>query len=1356
MRIRAAHAVVLFATLAASLASLGQEAAPTMTSALSFEQRVEAQEAIERVFWAKRIWPKDNPGPKPHFETFMSQDEIAAKVRSAMERATALESRLGRPISEADLDAEILRMTANSRDPETLKALKDALHNDLVLLRECLAKPALVDLQEAKDQCLPEAEAEAGALPESPDAPQSTLGVPNSWAATSTAGAAARTEHTAVWTGAEMIVWGGWDGTYSAPNYLRSGGRYTPATDSWAATSTGTNCPTARRYHTAVWTGTWMIIWGGSAGSGNFDTGGRYNPSTNTWSAVSVPVGILGRHGHSAVWTGSEMIIFGGDDSQMSTNGVPWRYNPTTDSWTAGTATVNAPLWHTATWTGSEMVIFGGCLPVWGCVNQNTLMVYSPSAESWRLGSDVNAPSARSGAKGVWTGTEFIVWGGDSGSVVGGKVTGGRYNVAADTWTPTSTVGSPDTYAAGALVWTGSQMMAWGGQVLMFGSYVGGRYSPGNDVWAPMSDTNAPTHRSSHTGCWTGSEMIVHGGAGSVSILATGGRYTPDCTTAPTLTAANGTCTGVLLTWSPGSETFSGYDIYRTLGGACGEPSTRVAQGKTGTLFLDTTAEKGVAYSYKVRGICDPSGLESPSSNCLLGQRIALPATPTNVAATGSCTGVSVSWSSTPASWSYDVARGTACGTALATFSGVTSPYNDTTAVAGTAYQYWVVAHNNCGDIATSACAIGTRTPAPDAPTGVTTAGVCNGITVSWNPSAGATSYVLHRGTTCGTAVTNFTNVSSPYTDTSAVTGTTYQYWVNAVNACGTGSASSCASGTVLVAPTAAAAAPTFTSVGCNTLYVNWTAVPLASQYDVYRVKAATCTGAVKVNASPVTNLYYRDTGLTPSSQYSYYVVASNACGTGPAGTCAQVTTTSAAPAAVTGLTTSSTCAGVTLSWTDSPGATSYTMKRASTCGGTGITNPSVTNPWQDTTAQPGTSYVYWIIAVNSCGSSPASSCSYISMPNPPSWPAAPTASVVSCNSLTLSWPAPSTIGADYYDLYRTTGANCFNGYLVNASPITGTTYTDTGLAPNTVYSYQLYAYNACGSNYGPCANLSTGPPCPAAPTGVSAGGVCGGVTVSWNPSAGATSYTLYRGTACGTALSNFAGVSSPFTDTTASPGTTYQYWVVAFNGASASPASACAAGAALAPAVPTITGPSANTCPSLVVQLSTEPGMASYQWLNNGAPVGGATASTLITSASGTYSVSVVTTGGCAGTSRSLNVNILPCQPPEEVAPGDTVAHAQTWTDRDNQTWSALAGTPTYNLFRGTQADLPNLLTGQINACTRQTGTATTAFLSEDPSSVPGRFYWYLVAASNANGLGPTGNATAGPRLIASSGVCP
>jgi Glycosyl hydrolase family 99 len=95
--------------------------------------------------------------------------------------------------------------------------------------------------------------------------------------------------HTAVWTGSEMIVWGG-------ITFTGTGGRYNPGTNSWTATSI-TNAPSARGAHTAVWTGSEMIVWGGvfyDANTGNLqglNTGGRYYAQAG--APTPTPTGVL-------------------------------------------------------------------------------------------------------------------------------------------------------------------------------------------------------------------------------------------------------------------------------------------------------------------------------------------------------------------------------------------------------------------------------------------------------------------------------------------------------------------------------------------------------------------------------------------------------------------------------------------------------------------------------------------------------------------------------------------------------------------------------------------------------------------------------------------------------------------------------------------------------------------------------------------------------------------------------------------------------------------------------------------------------------------------------------------------------
>src|SRR5207249_2455513 len=111
-----------------------------------------------------------------------------------------------------------------------------------------------------------------------------------------------------------------------------------PATDSWAPTS-NINAPDPRFTHTAVWTGSEMIVWGGHNGSLNFNTGGRYNPSTDSWTATSTANAPEGRDNHTAIWSGAEMIVWGGFTCtntchSLNTGG---RYDPNADSWSATT-----------------------------------------------------------------------------------------------------------------------------------------------------------------------------------------------------------------------------------------------------------------------------------------------------------------------------------------------------------------------------------------------------------------------------------------------------------------------------------------------------------------------------------------------------------------------------------------------------------------------------------------------------------------------------------------------------------------------------------------------------------------------------------------------------------------------------------------------------------------------------------------------------------------------------------------------------------------------------------------------------------------------------------------------------------
>ncbi len=294
------------------------------------------------------------------------------------------------------------------------------------------------------------------------------------------------------------------------------------AQDSWTATSR-TGAPTARTYHTAVWTGSKMVVWGGQgAASTRFNTGGVYDPAANVWTATSTTGAPTARNDHTAVWTGSKMIVWGGFSGD-ATGGI---YEPSTDTW-AATSTVGAPsrrFLHTAVWTGSEMIVWGG-EEIATAEATNTGAIYDPAANTWRATSTVGVPSARSGHAAVWTGSKMVVWGGGGGS--GSTDTGGIYDPATDTWAPTSTVGVPSPRGVPTAVWTGSKMIVWGGQGASGTTDTGGVYDPVANVWTATNTTGAPSARQFHRGVWTGSRVIVWGGNESFggANLDTGGVY---------------------------------------------------------------------------------------------------------------------------------------------------------------------------------------------------------------------------------------------------------------------------------------------------------------------------------------------------------------------------------------------------------------------------------------------------------------------------------------------------------------------------------------------------------------------------------------------------------------------------------------------------------------------------------------------------------------------------------------------------------------------------------------------------------------------------------------------------------------
>jgi hypothetical protein len=185
---------------------------------LTFEERVAYQRAIEDVYWRHRIWPSNRKNPKPSLDAVMSQAQLEKKVKDYLGKSQALEDYWQRPITAKQLQAEMDRMAEHTKQPEVLQELFEVLGNNPFVIAECLARPALAE------RMLAQPEFERVKQP-------------------------SRTFDQTVAAGASYTL---------ATISVRSGGC---ADDTWTATST-TNAPIGRLGHTAVWTGSEMIVWG--------------------------------------------------------------------------------------------------------------------------------------------------------------------------------------------------------------------------------------------------------------------------------------------------------------------------------------------------------------------------------------------------------------------------------------------------------------------------------------------------------------------------------------------------------------------------------------------------------------------------------------------------------------------------------------------------------------------------------------------------------------------------------------------------------------------------------------------------------------------------------------------------------------------------------------------------------------------------------------------------------------------------------------------------------------------------------------------------------------------------------------
>lgn len=343
------------------------------------------------------------------------------------------------------------------------------------------------------------------------------------WATSLAAGSASgRFGHSAVWDGKRLIVWGGRPvlGTV----YLNTGASYLAETGQWEPVSM-VDPPTARWGHTAVWSGSEMLVWGGNAETGRLNTGGRFQPDAQVWRPISVADAPGARTDHIAVWTGAQMFVWGGRDASglLSDGGF---YAPNTDQW-LGVSVVNAPaarIGATAVWATDRVLIWGGEGES-GMLNNGSQLRFDTASPYWHAMTSQNAPSPRCGHSAIWTGARMIVWGGQRNGVPCGD--GAAYDPATDSWEPLPATGCPTARFNHAAVWTGQEMLVLGGSNGAGELATGAAYNPLTGVWRSLSSSGGPLPRTEATAVWAGAEVLVFGGRSEGKAVAPLQRLVP-------------------------------------------------------------------------------------------------------------------------------------------------------------------------------------------------------------------------------------------------------------------------------------------------------------------------------------------------------------------------------------------------------------------------------------------------------------------------------------------------------------------------------------------------------------------------------------------------------------------------------------------------------------------------------------------------------------------------------------------------------------------------------------------------------------------------------------------------------------
>ncbi|MGI0088645.1 MAG: fibronectin type III domain-containing protein [Nitrosotalea sp.] len=685
---------------------------------------------------------------------------------------------------------------------------------------------------------------------------------------------------------------------------------------------------------------------------------------------------------------------------------------------------------------------------------------------------------------------------------------------------------------------------------------------------------------------WADGRVLASDGTPKPNVFYTQ-LITPTAPSAPQNLQASPGNAQVSLSWtapsSNGGSAITGYMIERSTDGGTTWSTVQSNTGTTATTYSDTGLTASTAYTYRVSAI-NSVGTSSPSSTASAktsSTQVSISVNSVDLCGkpiTGMWTilrytnGTTVTQGYTPAS--FNVMSGITYVDHVGNYG--TTVFNHWNGGNTTSYYTITPTQNATLTAYYSTGSTCTAATAPQSPTGLAATAGNTQASLSWtapanNGGSSVTNYKIYRSTSSGTETLLITvgNVNS-YTDTGLTNGVTYYYKVTAVNSVGE-SAPSNEANAMPAAPATAPGSPTglaATAVSSSQINLSWTAPANngGSAITGYKIERSNDTGTtwstIQSNTG-TTATTYSDTGLTPSTAYTYRVSAINPVGTSPPSSTASAKTSSTQVSIsvnsadllgnpITGVWTILRYTNGTTVVQGFTPASFKVMSGTTYVAHVGNYQNDVFNHWSN-----GNTTSYYTITPTQNVTLTA----YYSTSTVPHPPTGLTATAASSSQINLSWNAPSSNGGSAitgYMIERSTDGGTTWSTVQSNTGTTATTYSDTGLAQGATYAYRVSAINNVGTSTPSNTSSATTFTVPQPPAGLKATSASSSeIDLSWtvpssNGGSTITGYEIERstdsGTTWSTVVANTGSTSTAYSDSGLAHNTIYTYRVSAIN----------------------------------------------------------------------------------------------------------------------------------------------------------------------------------------------------------------